>query len=299
MNNLGVGTFDGKLKQSATSKKKEKKSKKKTKTTESSSKKSTSKDDGEEKERRRRKRRAKAEKVRASLKSVDSDQSKEIHRSSPSRLTIDEDKEGVSEILCSDSKHRPRLSMPQESGDAVSLRHISDLTIDDEDDEPVNSMNDVGWDDLDGALLSAQQMSMKVASDDAHKIQNEVESWDDGFDEEAIAKAQNMSMKVAASDATKLQAQLLADSGGGRENQGPIVAERKARGRRGGEKKKGKDNDIPRQPQLEQAQLILAAKVDKLLPIVGEYGKTKLDVLNALQQTKYDEEKALALLLGL
>jgi len=289
--------FDEKLKQSATGKKKEKKSKKKSKATESTSKKSTSKDDDEDKERRRRKRRAKAEKVRASLKSVDSDQSKEIHRSSPGRLTIDEDKEGISEILCSYSKHRPRPSMPQE-GDAVSLRHISDLTID--DDEPVNSVNDVGWDDLDGALLSAQQMSMKVTSESAQKIQNEVESWDDGFDEEAIAKAQNMSMKVAATDAAKLQAELLADSRSGRQKEQPIVAERKSRGRRGGEKKqtKGKDNDKP-QSQLEQAQLILAAKVDKLLAIVSEYGKTKLDVLNALQQTKYDEEKALALLLGL
>ena len=161
-------------------------------------------------------------------------------------------------------------------------------------------MNDVGWDELDGALLSAQQMSMRVAADDAQKIQNEVGSWD-GFDEEAITKAQNMSMKVAATDATKLQAELLADSGEGRENQGPLVAERKSRGRRGGDKKKqtkAKNSDKP-QPQFEQAQLILAAKVDKILPIVGEYGKTKLDVLNALQQTKYDEEKALAMLLGL
>lgn len=291
--------FDEKLKQSATSKKKEKKSKKKSKTTdESTSKKSSSKDDEEDKERRRRKRRAKAEKVRASLKSVDSDQSKEIHTSSPGRLTIDEDKEGISEILCS-GKHRPRPGMPQE-GEAVSLRHISDLTIDDEDvSEPIN---DVSWGELDDALLTAQNMSMKVASSDAQKIQNQVRSWDDGFEEEAIAKAQHMSMKVAATDATKLQAQLLADSEGGRENQGTIVAERKARGRRGGEKKnrtKEKDIDKPRQPQLEQAQLILAAKVDKLLPIVTEYGKSKLDVLNALQETKYDEEKALALLLGL
>ena len=249
-----------------------------------------------------------------------------------SELTIDEDVEGVSESLHSSiderkstGRNRARPNLNNDYGGAKSMRMPSDLTVEEEeednDDEypkrrqlkrgsqscsvlgQSNKRDDVSWGDLEGDIKRAQQMSMSlnVVGNDAMKLQAEIEasSWDD-FEEE-IQLAQQMSMKVAANDAMKLQAELDTSLASGDADtrcegqlRGPVVAPRKARGRRRGEggKKRQQDSDNTGETSSQ------TAKIDRILPILEGSGKNRSDIINALEESNGDEAKALTLLLS-
>ena len=249
-----------------------------------------------------------------------------------SELTIDEDVEGVSDSLHSSiderkstGRNRARPNLNNYYGGAKSMRMPSDLTVEEEEEdnddeypkrrqlkrgsqscsvlEQSNQRDEVSWGDLEGDIKRAQQMSMSlnVVGNDAMKLQAKIEasSWDD-FEEE-IQLAQQMSMKVAANDAMKLQAELDtslasgdADTKGGGQLRGPVVAPRKARGRRRGEggKKRQQDSDNTGETSSH------TAKIDRILPILEGSGKNRSDIINALEESNGDEAKALTLLLS-
>ena len=213
--------------------------------------KNSSKDETEDdkKRRRRARKREKAEQVRASLtssketKTDDNSVSRdppELERSCRGRLSIVEDEEGISEILEDGTIYRM-------DSDPAALRHLSSLTIEGNSDHSLrqgsqkndhDDITDVGWGDLDVALIAAQQMSMRMAPGDAAKIQSEV---DTGWDDNELKLAQQMSLRMAPTDASKIQSELESgtddDLRGDEGQRGLAVAERKSRGRRGEEDK--------------------------------------------------------------
>ena len=213
--------------------------------------KNSSKDETEDdkKRRRRARKREKAEQVRASLtssketKTDDNSVSRdppELERSCRGRLSIVEDEEGISEILEDGTIYRM-------DSDPAALRHLSSLTIEGNSDHSLrqgsqkndhDDITDVGWGDLDVALIAAQQMSMRMAPGDAAKIQSEV---DTGWDDNELKLAQQMSLRMAPTDASKIQSELESgtddDLRGDEGQRGPAVAERKSRGWRGEEDK--------------------------------------------------------------